>query len=451
MRFHRLCSFCTRIFEVHSKPVKNERGIALFMVLGAIALITMLATEFTYVAQVNRRISYDGMDQVRAFYLAKSAFKLSLLRLKAYQNIKKAVDKMGGAQASSMVPKRMLDQIWAFPFFYPIPANVPGLDLAQRSSIEKFQKASVLDGKYSMVIESESSKININQFLAPYSGISTSTQPSANPTASPSPVASFNPEEAKRSLAEFFSAMLATAFEQDEEFARQNRDFRVEDFMDHLLGWIDRNHERRLVNGRDPATFKKAPMVSISEFHQLPMMNDSLYNIFAPSLTASSTRGININTLKEPTLRALVPGIDAEEVKEFFKFRDAEDDDNFFKNEGAFFTYLLKNVKAFRNDQSELDRYKEELKRKQVRLITDENEFKITATGTFNQAKKVIEVWVTLGDSSTAAQPNSPPGIPPPPPGTSQVPGMPPPISGPGGSGTKPPNTGLRVTFMRIL
>ena len=97
---------------------KNESGVALFMVLSSMTILALIAVELTWTAQVNQRIAYDGRDQLQAHYLAKTGFKLSLLRLKAYQQVKAITGSLGSG-ASSMIPKRALDQIWAFPFFFP--------------------------------------------------------------------------------------------------------------------------------------------------------------------------------------------------------------------------------------------------------------------------------------------------------------------------------------------
>ena len=60
-----------------------------------------------YIAQVNETLAFDGRDQLKAHYLAKSGFKLSLLRLKAYQQVKAYAETMaGGAGAAGGVPGR---------------------------------------------------------------------------------------------------------------------------------------------------------------------------------------------------------------------------------------------------------------------------------------------------------------------------------------------------------
>ncbi|HUP57291.1 MAG TPA: hypothetical protein VM598_07565, partial [Bdellovibrionota bacterium] len=185
---------------------------------------------------------------------------------------------------------------------------------------------------------------------------------------------------------------------------------------------------------------------SVSELHMLPILNDELYEVFSPTLTIASTPGINVNTMDEQTLKVLVPGITKEEVADFFKFRDSEEEDNFFKSEDDFFKYLLNNVAIFRRTQSEVDRFKEQLKKK-TRIVVDETQFKITVTAQVNQSSELIEAWITsspTGGGTGSKPPQNPatPGAQPSPqPNQNQDPNQPAPKA----------DAGLKITFMRIL
>ena len=156
------------------KSLRDESGVALFMVISAMTVLTVLATEFTYVAQVNARMAIDSVDQIKAHYLAKTGLKLSLLRLRAYKQLKSMSKKSNnsnagansGASASGFsIPQEMLDQIWSFPFVYPIPTELPGLTLSQKDEIKKFESESTLQGRFSATIESQSNKLNLNTNL----------------------------------------------------------------------------------------------------------------------------------------------------------------------------------------------------------------------------------------------------------------------------------------------
>jgi len=391
------------------------------MVVAAMSVLAILVTEFTYVAQVNSRMAYDGLDQVRAHYTAKTGLKISLLRLKAFQQVQALVANMtggAGGAASSLVPKQALNRIWSFPLIFPIPTEIPGLLPSQKEELKKFADSSTLAGNFTAVIESESGKFNINSVLEGYTssalapktsasaspsstprtpGAATpSASPSVNPSASPSAVASFNPVEARENFQSLIQSIYDQKAESDPDFADQHRDFRVEDFTDSLFSYIDRTYEKRNSSVQEFVPPKHAPMYSLSELHQIAPLDDELFDLFAPSLTAGLTSGVNINTLQEPTLRALFPKMTQEEAKEFFEFRDSQTEDNHFKTEKDFFAYLAKSTSYY--TESQLAEVKKELGAKGIRFIVDENVFRITVSAQVNQARRTLEAWVLMND-----------------------------------------------------
>jgi general secretion pathway protein K len=439
--------------EKKKKKRLDESGIALFMVMSAMSILSILVTEFTYIAQISQKLAFDGLDQVKAHYLAKSAMKLSLLRLVAYTQVKAYVKTMtggAGAAAAGVVPQALLDKVWSYPFFYPIPTEIPGMSPIDRDKIKKFQADSGLEGKYSAVIESESSKYNLNMILSqfvpsgtPSPGPSPSARPSTptgpNPQANAAPA--FNPDDARKSLSDYLQNMINAKVEADADFAEDYRDFKMDDLMDNIISWADRTYESHagLLSDFKP---KKGPFYALTELHMMPVMDDTLYDLFAPALTVSTTPGININTMQEPTLRALVPGISNDEVKDFFKFRDSQDEDNTFKSDQDFFKYLQTNVvTVFHNDSGAIGRYQQDLQKRNIRLVVEETEFKITVVATINQTVRQMEAWVTLSGSPTPQPSGQPPTQ------------APPPLAGPGGvvAPQPSPDPGFRITFMKIL
>lgn len=443
----------------------QQAGIALFMVIGAISMISLLVTEFTYTAQVNKKLAYDSLDQLKAHYLAKSGLKLSLLRLKAYQQVKAVAANLAGggggggkaAGGAAAVPKGILEKIWSFPFMYPIPTSIPGLTMSEKDAIEKFQKESSLDGGFTAIIESESSKYNLNLLIA---GFAPTDKPNAKPSSTPNPSPSgnpvpgpspsttpFDPQAARTSLAEFLFQLFTQKSETDPDFAGEYRDFRVDDLVDGIAGWADFTYERRLQGAKDTIPMKKAPFYSITELHLVPGMDDQLYDLFAPNLTANPTPGINVNTMAESMLKALVPAITDEEIKAFYKYRDSTEEDNLFKETDSFYKYLQTNVQSFRNSETEVTKFKEGLAKKQIRLVVDESEFRITVEATKGNSKRTLQAWVTLNALKSSGSGAKPPGgltggagTNARPPGSTDISGAAP-----------PPDPGLRITFMRIL
>jgi general secretion pathway protein K len=437
----------------------NQSGIALFMVVAAMSVLSILVTDFTYIAEINQQMAFDSLDQIKALYLAKSGLKISLLRLKAYQQVKSM---LGGSGANNpiagAVPKGLVEKIWNFPFFFPIPA-LPGMNNADKEALDQFQKDSNFDGKFVATIESESSKFNLNSLIPGFSAPLPSPSPSSssssgapnsgangNPNPTPSPSSSFSADEARQSLQDYLQQMIINKSQEDEGFAYEYRGFNMDELMINISAWCDRTFKIAAPDYKDILP-KGAPFYSVTELHMIPTMDDDLYDLFSPNLTAAATPGININTMQDETLRALIPQITAEESKEFFVFRDSVDEDNLFKKVQDFWDYVTAHVSAFRNDKTEVQTYEQTLDKKGIHLVTDETLFKITVQGSANQATRTIEVWVTLGSNATnpttgnpnaSASPNPSPS-----PQASQ--------NAQGNQQSPPPDAGLKITFMRIL
>lgn len=430
----------------------NQRGVALVMVLSFVAVLAVLVSEFTYISQVNQKMAYDRVHQIQAHYLAKSALKISLLRLKAYQSIKSLVGNQGGGLPG--VPKEMLDQIWNFPLIWPVPTEIPGLPSSTKEMIEKFQKDSNLPGNFTASIDSESSKYNINLLFqrfvpkkedkkndnkkknTPKTGKNNTSKKNPDDEEKENPDEGFNTELARQALRDYLQRILSNKFETDEEFAEEYRDFNLETLVEEIFLWADSSYKTQNAIPESKIEIKKAPFYSLSELHMLPSMDEKLYQLFAPGLTASTTSGINVNTIDKTTLRAIIPQMTVEEVDAFMEFRNSEEENNRFNKADDFFAYLKKEVNYFLGDDQELNQLKEDLSKKNIQIVTDESVFKINIRAQVEQATRVIEADVILRDPSSTSKADSK--------NTQNSPNT-----------TDPPKAktdpGLQLVFMRIL
>lgn len=431
----------------------DESGIALFMVIAAMTVLSVIVTEFTYVAQVNARATVDSSDQIKAHYLAKTGFKISLLRLRAYRELR-GMGKGKNSAGLPQIPRSILDQIWGFPFFYPIPAGVPGLTVVMKDEIEKFQKESSLQGKFTAAIESESGKIGINASLAsmappPAPAPSAKAGGAAPVTQTPaekekSSALKYSVEEARKGLKDMLTRTFEEKVKNNQDFADQYRDVEIDEIYDNILGWIDFSYQPKNASGKQPTPYKRAPFYSLSELHMIRPIDDGLYNLFAPLFTPFSTPGVNVNKVKEPMLRVLLAGITDEEVAEFFKFRDDPDQDNTFKAAEDFFKWVSTNVAALKSSTT-LDELKTRLAQQGIQILTDEEIFKITVVAEVNKATRILEAWVLLSDTvpvgaGTADESSEE---------TNSGSGGLAPIPVPGQAKSAPNAAGLRLLFMR--
>ena len=78
----------------------ETRGVALILVLTTIAILTSIGVDFSYGSRVSLRLAENSRDELRAYYLAKSAVNLSRLLL----YFQRQIDLTGGAMARQLLP-----------------------------------------------------------------------------------------------------------------------------------------------------------------------------------------------------------------------------------------------------------------------------------------------------------------------------------------------------------
>jgi hypothetical protein len=424
-----------RLTKSFKKFKQDRRGVALLIVLSAMATLAVFVGEITYTAQINQKLAYDRLDQVKAQALAKSGLKLALLRIRAYSEIKKAIGAATGgnaaaaAAASSMIPKAIIEKIWSEPITIPFSGDISSLPSAAKDALGKFRKDSAMEGKLYISIEAQSDKFNLNSILPAFASIA-GASPTASPgaptnapgttaTASPSPTgtptASYDPVQARVLFLDHMKTIFQKKFDSDEKFREFYRNYRVEDLVEDILGWSDLSYD----STREQSAiipFKKAPFYNISELNYLLSVDDDVYNLLASQFTASIGSAINVNAIKEPVLRALVPQMTDDEVKKFFEFRDstgtevsttsaqqASGDDNSFKTADDFFKYLKDKVAAFANSDSKITDLKNALTERGIQITTDESNFLVHIEATVQQTKRTLEAMVSITGNSTAS------------------------------------------------
>jgi type II secretory pathway component PulK len=446
------------------KPI-DRKGVALFIVLASMATLAIFVSEITYTAQINQKLAYDRLDQVKAQALAKSGLRLSLLRIRAYSELKKTIGKISetaGANAAmvdSVVPKAMIEKIWAEPITIPFTGDISSLPGEMKDAITKFRKDSSMEGKLYISIQAQSNKINLNSTLPSFAVLATPSpspgrpgtpgaqpsQPASPPadgaaSASPTPV-SYEPEQSRQALGEQLKDTFQKRFEEDEKFRDEYRNFRIEDLVDEIIGWSDLSFES---NREQSSTvpFKKAPFYHISELNYLPSMDDTIYSLLADQFNAGVASFININTVQEAVLKAIVPQMTKEEVTKFFEFRDGAGEsgkeDNKFKSSEDFYKYLKEKVQHYMGSEARTTELKNLLTQRGIQIITEESNFLIHVEATVQQTKKTLEAMVSLIETPAAApQPSPGPQVAPVNPGV------------PGDSNAERSN--LKITQLRFL
>ncbi len=267
-----------------SKRHQNQRGMALFMVLVALALLSVIAVEILYSSRVDSRISRNTKERLQAQYLAQSAAKLSILRLHLFKAARDA--RTGNADAASLFPVAMLNQIWSI----PLP-EIPFTSMVQV----------VWPGTISSNIESEGSKIPINLIDA-----------------------NIYRESDDEIAAKIFNEVrvLIKGKLEEEPFGDKYRDLNVDELINNLKDWIDTDTLKS--DGSDEASDyerldykpRDSRLPVVSEIHMVRGWNEELYDKIAkPHFSVlNSSSGIDPNYISLDRLKAIHPELTTEDL-----------------------------------------------------------------------------------------------------------------------------------------
>ncbi|MDB4943379.1 MAG: hypothetical protein JWP97_2913 [Labilithrix sp.] len=144
------------------KKRNQERGIALVMVMGAIAVLTVMLAEFQDETSAELAAASSERDGLQAEYMAKSAVNLSRLLIATEPTLRKAIAPM--FQLMKRTPPQL--PVWEFSdqllgVFNDEEssksfASTVGVDMANAKNL------GMQGGKYELAIVDEDSKINMN-------------------------------------------------------------------------------------------------------------------------------------------------------------------------------------------------------------------------------------------------------------------------------------------------
>ncbi|HVJ66321.1 MAG TPA: PilX N-terminal domain-containing pilus assembly protein [Bdellovibrionota bacterium] len=267
-------------------PRQTRSGMALFMVLVALALLSVIAVEILYSSRVDSRISRNLKERLQAQYLAQSAARLSLLRLHLYKTARDATN--SNAQAKDMF-KSVLNQVWSIP--------LPQMPFASMTQV-------TWPGTISANITSEGSKIPINLLDG-----------NVNRESS---------EDVSKAVFGNVETLIRGMLEEDEEggFGNKYRDLNVAELIGNLKDWLDSDLNKpdgteetydyekldyKPRNGRIPV---------LSEIHMVRGWNEELYNKIAkPHFSVlNSSSAIDPNFVSLDRLKAYHPALTSEDL-----------------------------------------------------------------------------------------------------------------------------------------
>jgi len=144
------------------KKRARERGIALVMVMGAIAILTVMLAEFQDETSAELAAATAQRDSLQAEYMARSAVNLSRLLIASEPTMRKAISPL------FMLMKKTPPQlpVWEFSdrLLGAFNDEESGKDFARTVGIDISQgkNLGMPGGRYELVIVDEDAKINVN-------------------------------------------------------------------------------------------------------------------------------------------------------------------------------------------------------------------------------------------------------------------------------------------------
>jgi general secretion pathway protein K len=298
------------------KLLNNNKGMALIMAITSVVLISWIAMEVSYDSLVEYNVNVNSLNRLKAYYAARSGIELSLLRIKTYQMAQAQFGKqMGGAS-------EMLDQIWKFPFAWPVPIP-PELNGVDKDQIKETLKESIMDASYSPSIEDEGSKIDLNDLVSPSKALS---------------------EAARRRLMQIFEGKLKT----DEEFMKKYSGYKFDELINAIADWQTDKRGSVSGNGDKRATYRDYPenfppnraFRTIQEVRLVPGMTEDFFELLEPAITIYGMKAINPNQTSKEVLKSMDAGITDEIADAIIKRRDDTNLGGPFKNKEDFWGFV---------------------------------------------------------------------------------------------------------------
>jgi hypothetical protein len=387
---------------------KNQRGVAILMVMSAITLLTIILSKVGLDTFMNKLRVYGPQDREAARLNAEAGINLTLAKLEIYRAAKQ---KISAANAQKMVSEQQLQELILAPFVYPIPLGAAASAL-QKNTINDFQKDILITGEISVTIRPVSSLLNPN-FLR----IQPKKDQGPKNPANPNGASDDDDQEKKEQLPlnelieKEFTDFLEKRFEEkkanDQTFAAKYSTLIPRELIKELKYVVNdegkvNDPEIRSIEGiyqKKNIKPKHAPFTDISEMYTLEGWPDEVIELVIDNLTVRDTYIIPVNNLTKYQLFFIFPDLTDEQVKRYFEYLQGEGE---FKKQGpksletvAEFEAAITQVLAF-TDSDTFKKRMEELKTMNLSLGVSGKLFLAESRGKVNETTVTLEALIDL-------------------------------------------------------
>ncbi len=407
---------------------QDESGVALIMVMTALIVLMALWGEFTFESKLSRIKTTNMLDKTQARLVAESGVELAMIRLKLFKEAYNTWE--SNQNAKDTVPLQLINQLWEAPFMYPIPLP-PNAGAQVKAAIDEFQKEAILEGELKISIQNISNKLNLNMMRVS----SLSAVPAQGGSLGGAAAGAQGGEDGgadggadagaqagaggggadkdpnfamEQQLARFLALRLREKGEEDESFREKYGSIDPLQLVANLKYYMsDRNPRRQNVTQIDmlmdaseqlfseaKVTAKYGPMTSFSEIYLVPGWDDPLVDIIKNEFDVFPSVMIDLNKITANMLRILIPGINENEIKEFFEYRDNPEQPRFFNTLADFKNYFVSVANIM--NETNFDELFGKYAAQGIQFGAAPTLFRILSEGTVNRSQATIVATVAI-------------------------------------------------------
>lgn len=401
----------------------NDRGVALLLVMGVIAILSFILFEFTFETKLNKIKVYNQEDRFQARLNAESGLNFAMGKLRLYQEGRNMIEKNDSIKAS--FSSKDLEDILTEPFVYPIPLSSKA-SIIQQNALKEFEKTTLVRGEMSVTITKISGLLNPNSLRMVDEKAQTQKNNQGNQEIDQAQNNNDNNENnqtqpngqnqtqttvkkweaAKTIFTKTITQMMDDKLKNDEDFHNKHANTSVELLVNELAFYVN---DVNKVSGQEFAeaknkfsqkniTPKHAPMASIEELYLLPSWDDAIVEMLKARMSVHELTSIPVNEITNADLKILFPDINEIQIEEFFKYRDGDPDKKIkaskFKSAEDFKSVVTGKLNII--SETEYQKRIQELKSAGLVIDTAGKLYKISSKGVFNNANYTIIAIVDL-------------------------------------------------------
>lgn len=406
----------------------NESGVALIMVMTSILILVAMWGDFTFESKVSRIKATNMLDKSQSRMMAESGLEFAMLRLRLYKEAYNA--RAGNQTIASSVPVQLLNQLWEQPFIYPIPVGKDA-NASVRDAIATFEKESLLEGEMKISIQNISNKLNLNmirlsqldrinrqQTAGPDrdgDGVTDDQDPEPDNENVPNQQPAKDPDfSMEQQLLRHLQLKIREKGEEDEDFRDRYGNTDPAQLVANLKFYISDRNPRRANNSQIDVmldnseqlfseakiTPKHGPLSSFSEIYLIPGWDDAIVALISGEFDVFPAVMIDLNKLTANMLKMLIPNINEDEIRDFFKWRDNPEKPQFFNSVDDFKAYIVTQANIL--SETAFNDLFAKYQAQGIQFGVSPTLFRVLSEGTSNNTSTTLVATVSIPTAPTA-------------------------------------------------